>query len=124
MNRDEFVAHVTRRFDVKAEYPFSHYPNFAVFRHAENRKWFAVVMTIPQSKLIADAEGMIDVVNLKCAEEILDTLWQERGIYPAYHMGRGCWISAALDGSLPPDTLNFLLGVSFELTGRKGKKRR
>lgn len=122
MKRSDFEAMVTESFGTAAERPFMREQSTVVFRHEGNRKWFAVVMTIPKRKLGILEEGNIDIVNLKCAPEMLDSLWQESGIYPAYHMSRSHWISATLDGRVPPDTLRFLLGVSFELTSPSKKR--
>ena len=47
---------------------------------------------------------------------------QEKGIFPAYHMSKTCWISVLLDGSVSDETLSFLIDVSFELTSKKSKK--
>ena len=116
MERTEIENAITERFGVHPERPFARDQSIVVFRHPENRKWFGVVMTIAKSKLGIPENGNIDVINLKCAPEMLDSLWQEDGIYPAYHMSRGHWITAALDGRLSPDTLTFLLRVSFDLT--------
>ncbi len=123
MDRRQFERAVTDRYGILAEHPFAKDQTIAVFRHAENRRWFAVVMTIPQSKLVPGASGTVDVVNLKCAPEMLDTLWSEDGIYPAYHMSRGHWITALLDGRVSDETLSFLVGVSFTLTAPKPRRK-
>ena len=116
MERTEIEKQITSRFGVQPERPFGRDQSIVVFRHPENSKWFGVVMTIAKRKLGIPEDGKIDVINLKCAPEMLDSLWQEEGIYPAYHMNRGHWITAALDGRVPLDALAFLLRVSFDLT--------
>ena len=122
MERASFEAMVAKAYDVAAERPFARDRSIVVFRHRENQKWFGVVMTIAKRKLGICEDGNVDIVNLKCAPEMLDSLWQETGIYPAYHMNRGHWISVTLDGRVSPDTLRFLLSVSFTLT-KASKKR-
>lgn len=119
MDRQAFEAYITETYGVAADHPWMRYPSFSVFRHGENQKWFAVVMTIPKAKLEDNTDGTIDVINLKCAPEILYTFLQEPGIYPAYHMNRSHWVTVALDGRVNTDTLAFLLGVSFDLTRAK-----
>jgi predicted DNA-binding protein (MmcQ/YjbR family) len=122
MNRQLFEALVTKRYGVALERPFAKDQTIAVFRHAENRKWICAVMTLPRKALGMEGEERVDVVNLKCAPEMLDTLWQERGIYPAYHMSKGHWITVLLDGSVSDETLSYLLAVSFTLTAPKKRK--
>ncbi len=119
MKRTEFESFIEEHYGICSEYPFEKYPNFAVFRHAHNKKWFAVVMTIPKNKLGINEDGNIDVVNLKCRTDLLLPLWEENGIYPAYHMNKEHWISVCLDGSVALGTLCRLLDASFELTYNK-----
>ena len=119
MNRKEFEELVPFLYDEAIEHPFKSDETTAVFRHKANRKWFAVVMTISKNKLGIPSDGTIDIVNLKCAQEILDSLWQEKGIFPAYHMSKGHWLSVALDGSVDSDTIKWLLEISYDLTRTK-----
>ena len=106
-------------YGVKPEYPWSKYPTFAVFRHEENRKWFAVIMTIDKCKLGINELGQIDVVNLKCEPNLTASMCELHGIYPAYHMNKEHWITVALDGSVSKNNLKFLLELSFDLTDKK-----
>lgn len=123
MNRKELADYITETYSVDAEYPFLQYPDFAVFRHANNRKWFAVVMDIPKSKLGLKNDGMIAVVNLKCAPILVGSLRNENGFFPAYHMSKTNWISVALDGSVENEKIKWLLDMSFDLTAKKIKSR-
>ena len=54
------------------------------------------------------------------SKDILSFL-QEKGIFPAYHMSKTCWISVLLDGTVSEETLSFLIDVSFELTNKSAK---
>lgn len=44
------------------------------------------------------------------------------GFYPAYHMNKENWITAALDGSASEENIKFFLDLSFELTAPKIKQ--
>ena len=119
MNRKVFEAYVISTDRVDAEHPFSGDSVTTVFRHSDNKKWFAIVMTIDKSKLISGKSGKIDVVNIKCAPEIIDTFWEDDGIFPAYHMNKENWITIALDGSVDRETVCRMVDMSFEATKRK-----
>ena len=116
MDRSAFFALAANLCGAEPEYPWADHPGFAVLRHQSNRKWFALVMDLPRSKLGLDGGGRIDVVNLKCDPALIGSLLTEPGVYPAYHMSKTHWLSAALDGSLPADLLEFLLNRSYDLT--------
>ena len=122
MTRNELEALLADSYGSTPEYPFERYPSIAVFRHGSNNKWFAAVMRISKSKLGIADEGKIDIVNLKCPTEMIDSLWQESGIYPAYHMSKAHWLSVCLDESAPDDTVKWLLEISYNLTKPKNKR--
>ena len=124
MNREIFEKLVSERFDTPLDRPFESDQSIVVFRHESNRRWFAVVMTIPKRLLGMHEDGKIDIVNVKCAQEIIDSMWQEDGIYPAYHMSKAHWLTLALDGRVSTDTLEWLLDISYDLTRTKITKRK
>ncbi len=121
MKKQELIEYITGTYSAEAEYPFMNYPDFAVFRHKNNKKWFAVVMDIPESKLGIDGDGIICVMNLKCDPIISGSLRSEKGIYPAYHMNKEKWISVDV-GCVDTERIEWLLDISFELTAKKVKK--
>lgn len=122
MNRESFTAHVTETYGITPDYPFEDDFTTAVFRHEGNRKWFAIAMRIPRGKLGLMGDGSIDVVNVKVSPEMLPSLWQEAGVFPAYHMNKRHWVTVLLDGSAGDELPVFLTGVSFDLTQTKRRK--
>ena len=124
VNKQEFQKYILDIYGVVPDFPWESNPTFAVYRHKSNRKWFALVMNIPKSKLGLHDDGMIDVVNLKCDPVLTGSLRLENGIFPAYHMSKDKWISVALDGSVDDGKIKMLLDMSYELTSLKLTKRK
>ena len=122
MNRREFEKLVYDTYGEAADRPFAKDQDTLVFRHSGNRKWFAIVMTVPGSRLGLKDDGVIDIVNLKCDPEVLLSVLGEAGIFPAYHMNKSHWLSVALDGSCERGTVEWLLSISYNLTRTKIKK--
>lgn len=124
MQRTELETYILETYPAEADHPWTQYPNYAVFRHISNHKWFALVMDVPKSKLGTSGEGNLPVVNVKCEPMIIGGLLSEAGFYPAYHMNKDCWITIALDGSVQAEKIKTLLDMSFNLTNGKSKKRK
>ena len=115
MSRDEFETMVLEKYGVNADYPFEDDFTTGVFRH-KSGKWFAVAMNISERKIGHDGDKKIDVVNFKCAPEIVESIAGiERGIYRAYHMNKTHWVTVSLS-ECDVDTVSWLLGISFDLT--------
>ena len=124
MTRKDFEELVFDTYSVRADYPFEEDFVTGVFRHESGGKWFALAMNISRSKISPKGEGTVDVVNLKCAPEIIESIvGTEAGIYRAYHMNKTHWLTVALD-ECSEDLISWLLGISFDLTDKKKKIRR
>ena len=123
MTRKEFEDLVLDRYGVRADYPFEEDFETGVFRHENSGKWFALAMNIPERKLGINWDMQIEVVNFKCAPEVIESLAEiEPGIYRAYHMNKTHWLSVSL-GECDNDTVSWLLGISYDLTRSKINKK-
>ncbi len=124
MKRKQLLQYISDRYSVDEEHPWEKYPNHTVFRHQNNKKWFALIMDIPKSRLGLKENEMIDILNVKCDPIVIGSLRQEKGFYPAYHMNKTNWITIALDGSADDEKIKWLLDMSFELTVLKRKQKK
>ena len=122
MDRKTADRHISETYQSNAEFLWKKYPNYAVYRHGSNQKWFAIIMEIPKEKLEQSAEGRINILNVKCDPNLIGSLRKEPGFYPAYHMNKTGWITVALDGRVDDDKIKWLLDMSFDLTSLKGKR--
>ncbi len=114
MTKDELIRYVAERFSADAEYPWAD-ENF-VFRHQSNRKWFAVAMSVPYSRLGIDREGFADIVDVKTGPLLMDAYRAQHGILPGYHMNKDHWVTILLDGSADDDLIRELFEISYDLT--------
>lgn len=115
MTREKFEAVVLEQYNIRADYPFEDDFETGVFRH-ESGKWFALAMRISAKKLGKQSDMSINVVNFKCAPEVIDSIaGVEPGIYRAYHMNKIHWLSVCLE-ECDDDTISQLLGISYDLT--------
>ena len=49
--REELFQYVWKKYKTVPEYPFLTAPTYTLLRHAETRKWFALIMDVPRKKL-------------------------------------------------------------------------
>lgn len=123
MNRSELEKFISDNYVCTSDFPWMQYPSFRVFRHSNNKKWFAVIMDIPKNKIGLPSDDIISVVNLKSDPIMVGSLLRENGFFPAYHMTKNSWITVALDGSADDEKIKMLLDMSFEATAVKLKKK-
>ena len=121
MKKQEFLKYCLNTYGTSPDYPFDEDFETAVLRHADNRKWYALVMRVSRRKFGFDSDEVIDVVNLKLPVEMFGSFGKSDGVYPAYHMNKLHWISVLLHDA-PDDIVQFLVNVSFEATKTTNKK--
>lgn len=121
MIKQSFLDYCLGTFGTLPDYPFDEDFETAVLRHADNRKWFALLMKVSRRKFGFDSDKTVDVVNLKLPIEMVGSFGKDDGVYPAYHMNKLYWISVLLPDATD-ETIAFLTGVSYEAT--KSKPRR
>lgn len=115
MTRQQLFDLIEDQFAVQPDYPFSNDYDSAVFRHKNNRKWFALLMKVPKCRMGLGGNEIAEVLNLKCDPMLREPLMQTKGIYVSYHMNKVHWISVLLD-EIDDSTLETLLEMSFNLT--------
>lgn len=122
MTRKQMENLILEQYGIRPDHPWMKDPDSEVFRHSDNRKWFALMMNVPKSKLGLAGDGMLSIANFKCDPILIGLLREESGFFPAYHMNKENWITVALDGSAPDEKIRMLLDMSFRMTVRKAGK--
>ena len=110
------------RYGVAPEFLWRAHPDYAVFRHADNRKWFAVLLNPPGASVGLPQVEAVQLLNVKAQPENLLILRGMDGVLPAYHMNKSHWLSLHL-AALPDAVILDLLDDSFQLTRKKFKPR-
>ena len=123
------IEYINVEYGVEPEFLWPEkYPSYCVFRHGENRKWFALVATISAkslgiegAKLGDDKEthDSVEIINLKFDKnQTYDFAETSDHIFPAYHMTKNNWITVVLDGGLSDEIVFELISKSYLLTDK------
>ncbi len=121
--KNEIMTYITKKYKADPEYLWKKYSDYAVFRHSDNRKWFAIIMDVDTKKLNLPGSGQIEIINVKVDDLMLrDILLRKPGYCPAYHMNKRNWITILLDGSVDFDEVSSMIDDSFLDTASKKKK--
>jgi len=120
--RKQIIEYIDDFYGVKPDYPWAGHPDYCVFRHDSNKKWFALIMNITADKLGLDSDEPVDIINIKCDPLMSGSLRMNNGFFRAWHMNKEGWLSVLLDGTVSSDEIKWLIGISFDLTDKKKKK--
>lgn len=123
--REQVCTYIGKTYKVSEEKLWKRYPNYLVFRHKDNQKWFALIMDVSRDKLGLDGHETVDILNVKMGDPFLaDILVQQKGFFRGYHISRGNWLSILLDGSVDLEEVCKWLEESYITTASKETKHR
>ena len=123
--REQLSEYITNKTGASPEALWIRYPNYVIFRHEDNRKWFAIIMDIPRNRLGISGEDIVDVLNVKLSDPLLvDLLVRQDGYFRGYHMSRRTWVSILLDGTVPLDEICRWTEESYMATASREKRQR
>ena len=114
--KTDVLNFIAKKYKICGDKPWQKYPEIVVVRHKDNKKWFGIFLSVPREKLKLSSAGDTDVINVKTDPFIIGSFKKQPGILPAWHMNKSSWCSILLDGTVPMRDIEFLVGVSFELT--------
>lgn len=121
--KEQLFAYIKKKYDALPEYPWIRYPGYAVFRHSDNQKWFALIMNVPINKLGIDGTEIVDILNVKMSDPFLaDLLVQQEGFFRGYHISKGNWISILLNGTIAFEEICKYIEESYTATASKATK--
>ena len=118
LTKDLLLA-AKQKYGDDCEYLWERYPDCGVLRRADNRKWYAVVMTVAGNKVGLSTENIVEIVDLRAEQEVVNSLVERRGFAPAWHMNKKSWITVILDGSVELSTIVDMLDISRNLAAKK-----
>ena len=122
MTLQELKDHIFDTYSVWPEHPFPMDDVSCVFRHIDNRKWFALTMNVPCRTLGIRNGGRVDILNVKCDPILIGSLRSKPGFLPAYHMNKDKGRTVLLDGTAQRDEIEAILAMSYDLTKSKTRK--
>ena len=120
MNRIDIFDYAKKKYGTEPECLWARWPEYAVLRHSDNRKWYAVVMRVSKKRLGLGGDGDIDIIDVKCDPMDVCFFSRQSGFLPGYHMNKRSWLTILLDSSAPDEQILDFIDASYDLTTSAG----
>ncbi|MDR2880561.1 MAG: MmcQ/YjbR family DNA-binding protein [Azoarcus sp.] len=117
-NAKEVIRYVREKYQDELQFLWKRFPDNAILRRQDNAKWYAALLILHKKKLGLNAEGMVDIINLRVKPESLDSLVDGKRYFPGFHMNKKHWITICLDGSVSIEEIFSRIDDSFALAMR------
>lgn len=107
IKREKIIKYIKEKYDIDPEYLWDDTPETAVFRHKNNKKWFALIMKVNNEEYL----------NVKTEPEYSDLLRNTyKYIIPAYHMNKEHWNTIIISKNVKETLVYELIDKSYQLT--------
>ena len=97
---DKIIRCVREKYRNEFEFLWNKFPNNAIVRRPDNKKWYAVLLTVSREKIGLSGRDEVEVIDLRMKPEDIVRLVDGRRYFVGYHMNKKHWITICLDGSV------------------------
>ena len=111
----ELSEYVNKKYGDVLEYLWPKFPNNAILRRQDNRKWYAAVLTVAGNKLGLDSSEIQEVIDLRASPLALPQLIDNHHYFAGYHMNKQHWYTIILDGSVSIEEICNRIDESYAL---------
>lgn len=111
----ELIKFVEEKYFAETEYLWEKFPQTAVWRRNDSKKWFGVVFRLPKKKLGLQDDELVEFIDLRLSPDRLNGLIDEKRFFRAYHMNKKSWFTVLLDGSADFSEICRLVDDSYHL---------
>ena len=102
-------------------------PDNAIWRRADNRKWFGAVLSVSGRKLGFPDDGIVEIIDLRMEPECKESVLARPHCLPGWHMNKNSWYTVVMDAGVSDADLQQYLKDSYDLaadrrSGRSGRR--
>lgn len=109
------IAYVREKYGDELEFLWQKFPDNAVFRRQDNRKWYAAILTVSAKKLAPEQDMPVEVIDLRGLPDEIAALTDGKKYFPGYHMNKTHWYTICLNGSVALDEICRRVDESYVL---------
>lgn len=109
----DIIKYISKTYGDELEYLWQKFPNNAIWRRKDTKKWYAALLIITKSKLNIGGDELIEIIDLRAEENKINDLIDNKKIYPGYHMNKKHWITICLDDSVRTSEIIKLINDSY-----------
>ncbi|MBR0261797.1 MAG: MmcQ/YjbR family DNA-binding protein [Selenomonadaceae bacterium] len=111
----KIIEYIREKFSDEPEFLWEKFPNFAIFRRKGNRKWYALIASIPKKYLRLGDDEEIEILNLRVEPQELDKIFDGEKYFRGWHMNKKSRMTLLLNETLTLEEIFARLEKSYRL---------
>lgn len=109
------IDYVRRIYGDELEFLWTKFPDNAVWRRKDNKKWYGAILSVQRNKLGLDSDEIVEIIDLRLQPELMAEQLANENYYPGWHMNKKSWYTMILDGSISDKELCQRVSESYKL---------
>lgn len=114
----QIIKYVKEKYNDELEFLWIKFPKYAIFRHKENKKWYALLVALEENKLGIEGDKIVDIIVLKNKRENIINLIDNEKYFAGYHMNKRNWFTIKLDDSIPIKEIYNFIDESYNISNK------
>lgn len=110
------IEYVYKTYGDKLEFLWNKFPDNAIFRHQENKKWYGVMLSVSKRKLGISSDEIVEILDLRNSSEKVEKIVDHKKYYPGWHMNKKYWYTIILDESVSIEEIYKCIDESYQMT--------
>ena len=111
----KIIEYARNTYGDEEEYLWEKFPDNAVLRRRDTKKWYAAILTVPYVKFGIKREGTVEVIDVRMDPDELERTVDNKTYFRGWHMNKKHWVTMLLDGSAPYEEIIERLNNSYDL---------
>lgn len=114
----QIIKYAKEKYNNELEFLWNKFPKYAIFRHKENKKWYALLISLEENKLGIEGDKIVDIIVLKNKRENIINLIDNKKYFAGYHMNKRNWFTIKLDDSIPIKEIYNFIDESYNISNK------
>ena len=113
------ISYVHEKYNDELEYLWEKFPEFAIVRNKNNKKWYMLIAKINGNVLNEGISKEVEIINVRYDKEKIESIVDNISIFRGYHMNKNNWITIVLNNKVPIKKIYELIDDSYEKSLKK-----
>ncbi len=116
---NDVLRYIKKTYQDNIEYLWEKFPNCGAIRNKINNKWYGLIVSIESNKIGLDSNEEIEIIDIRYQSKDINSIIDNKNIFPGYHMNKKNWITVILNNSLDNNIIYSLIDNSYEISLKK-----
>ena len=113
------INYIKDTWNEDLEFLWKNFPTDAIWRRHDNKKWYALILTLSKRKLGVNNDKICEIIVFRINPAEKEKIVDNKKIFEGYHMNKKSWATLCLDENVSNDELLTLINSSRQLALKK-----